>query len=142
VDPADVVTAPELDYGAGRSLLIRHDSKTVPVRDILRKDLSAWAPVPPDNVGVDVRRGHIRIGSAYRLAGPVLVDACYGFSGPIGSGSYARLATQNGGAVVLEVRAQDPAASIKTLEGAVAAWKALPPQRTCGSSSATGDVRP
>jgi hypothetical protein len=121
---------PQLDWGV--TLNIYADGKTpVPVSDIICKDLSAWAEVPPKMVGVDVRSGRFCFGSAYPFKpAALLVDACHGFSADIAGGPYARAsetAAVPTGEVVLNVAATDPTAQFQTIEDAVTHWQSQPP---------------
>lgn len=115
---------PQLDWG--QTLAIHAGATDVPAADVICKDLSAWPDVPPDKVGVDVRTGRFRLGSAYPLQGELSVDACHGFSAQIAGGSYSRssaTAPVPAGTLVLEVPTAfpDPAS-------AVAHWSSLAPQ--------------
>jgi hypothetical protein len=123
---------PEFDWN--ESLRVRHGpaGTLVPVTDVLCKDLSAWPAVPPDKIGVDVRTGRYRVGSALNLDAPVTVDYAYGFSAPIGGGPYDR---QSGTAAAarpnelqLRVRVDGLTGAFTTVQDAVAYWKGQPPQ--------------
>lgn len=118
---------PAVDWGRSdtQTLVIDNGGTDVPVTDVICKDLSAWANVPPDKVGVDVRTGRIRFGSAYAVTEPVRVNACYGFSAPIGGGPYRRgaAAAAAAGPLMLYVPSVYP-----DIKAAVDHWRTLPPQ--------------
>ncbi|MGH3265923.1 MAG: hypothetical protein ACRDNS_28470 [Trebonia sp.] len=121
---------PELDWDVTLNVYTDGTS-AVPVGDIICKDLSGWADVPADKVGVDVRNGRFRFGSSYAYEpDALLVDACYGFSADIAGGPYSRVSAQTpppADLPVIEVAATDPTAQFQTIEAAVAHWQTLPP---------------
>jgi hypothetical protein len=120
---------PGLDYGPGLSLHIVIGTTPVPLADVLCKDLDAWPAVPVNKVGVDVRRGRVRIGTGVSLAGGVRFDSCYGFSAPLGGGPYAREPRPPGQPPpAVQTVAADGSAGFTTIEAAVAAWNAQPNQ--------------
>lgn len=135
---------PQLDYGPGLSLNIVVGATPVPRADVLCKDLGTWPAVPSDKVAVDVRRGRVRFGSGYSTSGGVRIDACYGFSAPLGGGPYPRVAAPLGDPPPLvQTVAADGSAAFTTIEAAVANWNLQPerdPLRIVIADSATYEL--
>ncbi len=119
---------PELDWNVRLAIHHGPNGDTVPVDTILCKDLSGWAPVPADKIGVDVRTGRIRIGASVALDDPVTVDAPYGFSAPIGGGPYTRDPLPFGpNELVLDVQRGGGGATFASPADALAHWMTLAP---------------
>ena len=118
---------PQLEYGPRRSLEIIIGAVPVPLADILCKDLGAWPAVPPNKIAVDVRRGRMRIGSAYPLNGAIRINACHGFSAPLGGGPYPRPPVPPADPPPLvQTVAADGSAAFTTIEAAIASWSTAP----------------
>ncbi|HEU5213948.1 MAG TPA: hypothetical protein VFU30_00250 [Gaiellaceae bacterium] len=133
IRPYGFYLRPERDWN--RTLALHHgpNGDTVPVGDILCKDLSGWPAVPDDKVAVDVRTGRIRIGAKVTLDDPVTVDAAYGFPAPLGGGPYPRNPVPPGpDELVLEVQRDGAGTTFASVQNAFAHWVALP---------APGDLR-
>lgn len=77
-------------YGPQRSLQIVRDGAAVRPRDVMCKDLSAWARPPAGKVAVDVLRGRIAFAAGEEPAESLVVSYHYGFSADIGGGPYDR----------------------------------------------------
>jgi hypothetical protein len=77
-------------YGPQRSLQIVRDGTPVPPKDILCKNLSAWAQPPAGKVAVDVGLGRIAFAAGETPAQSLQVSYNYGFSADLGGGPYDR----------------------------------------------------
>jgi hypothetical protein len=122
IRPYRFYLSPALDWGQTLALTI--GGTPVPVGDVICKDLATWSD-PVTKVGVDVRRGRIRVGSKYTLKGALTCDASYGFSAALGGGPYPRDAADAitaSTALTLQV----PTVAYPTLEAAVSHWQSQP----------------
>jgi len=77
-------------YGPQRSLQIIKDGTPVPPKDVMCKNLSAWAQPPAGKVAVDVLRGRITFPTGEEPSQSLVVSFNYGFSADIGGGPYDR----------------------------------------------------
>jgi hypothetical protein len=77
-------------YGPLRSLQIVKDGNPVAPKDVLCKNLSAWARPPAGKVAVDVTLGRITFPAGEEPKQGLVVSYNYGFSADIGGGPYDR----------------------------------------------------
>ncbi len=77
-------------YGPERSLQIVKDGTPIPPKDVLCKNLSAWAQPPAGKVAVDAVLGRITFAAGEAPARSLIVSYNYGFSADIGGGPYDR----------------------------------------------------
>lgn len=108
---------------------LAEESALVPVTEILCKDLSEWAPPPPGQVAVDVRRGRLAFAPGEAPADGVTVHYHQGFAADLGGGPYDRrlaletAASDDFAVTVAEVAPDPPPAHWSpTVAGALAAW--------------------
>ena len=109
-------------YGPERSLQIVKDSQAVPPKDILCKDLRAWARPPGGKVAVDVVRGRITFAAGEEPAQGLTVSYNYGFSADIGGGPYERRQRLTEISAPIQEFKVGESQTYNTLSAALSAW--------------------
>lgn len=74
------------------SLVVYVDGVTIPVSQVICRNLSTWSPPPTDRIAVDVARGRLTLGPDLVPANRVEVTYHYGFPADLGGGPYRRRA--------------------------------------------------
>lgn len=107
------------------SLMVIVGGVPVPPEDVVCRDLSAWGPVLPGQIGIDVTLGRLVLGAGRSPATDVTLFYHMGFTAELGGGPYRRrawLVRQALAAEVLIVNARGTPGTFASIGAALAHW--------------------